>query len=72
LHIKVKDGFGRPGPFLCQAAPPGITHAIGAVSVKTIPYEINISMIFICRPVMLEIVKICRPVRQQMVNLKVT
>jgi hypothetical protein len=62
----------RPGPFLCQAAPPGITHAIGTVSVKTIPYEINIGMIFICRPVTLEIVEKRWPVRQQMVNLKVT
>ena len=57
LHVKVKDGFGRPSLFLRQSAPPGITHAIGAISAKTIPYEINIGMIIICRPVSLEIVE---------------
>ena len=63
LYVKVKDRFGRTSPFLCQATPTGIARAVGAIPSKTIPNEINIDIITICRPVVLEIVEKGRPVR---------
>ena len=63
-HIEVKDRFGGSGPFFRQATPTGIAHAIGAIPSQTIPNEIDIDMITIRRPMVLEIVEKGRPVRQ--------
>ena len=70
-HVEVKHRLGRAGPFLRQAAPAGIAGAIGAVAVQTVADEIDIHVVFIGRPVPLEVFEERRPIGRQVVNLEI-
>lgn len=63
LNVEMKDRFRAARPFLGQSSPAGIPHAGGAISDKTLPDEIDINIVFVGRPVTLEIVKERRPFR---------
>ena len=63
LNIKVKDGFRAAGTLICQPAPASITLAGDAVANCPLANKIDINVIAISGPVVLEIVQEGGPVR---------
>ena len=70
LHIKVEDGL-RAAAFLGHPPPAGITRASGPIAMRAVPDEIDIHVIVIGRPMMLEVVEELGPVRRESVGLEI-
>jgi len=70
LNIEVKDGL-RAAPFLGHPPPTGITGARGPIAMRAVPDEIDIEVIAIGRPVVLEVIEELRPVGRDAVDLEV-
>src|SRR5258708_31417978 len=71
LHIEMKDGFCAARALLGQTPPPGIPRARIAISAHTLANEIDIRVVFVGGPMLLEVVQERRPVRLEAVGLEI-
>jgi hypothetical protein len=72
LAREVKHRFGAAGALLGQSPPAGIAHTRRAIPDRAMPYEIDIGVVLVGRPVPLEIVEERRPVGKQPMHLEIT
>src|SRR6266545_784010 len=71
LHVKKKYGLRRGGPELRQSQPCWITRTFTPIATFSMAYEIDVSVVFVRRPMALEIVEKLRPIRWQAMGFKI-
>src|SRR2546428_6529331 len=71
LNVKMEDGLGCSGAHFSQPPPAWITGTCRSTADGALAHEIDVCMVSIRGPMMLEVVKECRPVMRQAVLLKV-
>src|ERR1700722_12563778 len=67
----MKYRLGRARALLGQPSPARIAHSRGTVALHPVAYEIDISVVFVCRPMPLKIVEKGRPIRRQAILFKI-
>src|SRR5207237_4057557 len=70
-HVEMEDGFGAAGADLGQPPPARIAHARRTVAANTLAHEIDVGVIFIGRPMPLEILEEARPVGLKPMRLEI-
>ena len=70
LHVEVKDGL-RAAAFLGHPPPTGITRAFGPIAMRAVPDEIDIHVVVVRRPVVMEVIEEQGPVGWEAVGFKV-
>jgi hypothetical protein len=71
LHVEKKYGLRRRRPGFRQSQPSRIARAFAAFAADTFADEIHLSVVFVHRPMALEIVEKLRPIRGQAMGFKI-
>ena len=71
LNVEKEDRLGCGRPPFGQAEPSGLTHSLRALSDVAVPYEVDVDVRFVGRPVFLEIEQEVRPVSWKAVLIEV-
>ena len=71
LHVEMKDRFCPTCAFFCQTPPSGAAHPCRAVADYSLAYEINIGVVLVGWPMLVEVIEERRPVGLEAVHLEV-
>ena len=70
-HIEVKDGLGCSGTFLGQPSPASVAGTGHTIAADAVTDKIDIGVVLVGRPMVLEVIKKCLPIRWQVMSLEI-
>src|SRR5262249_6682251 len=71
LHVEMKDGLGAAGALLGEPPPAGVADASGTVAHDALADEIDIGVVVVGRPMVLEIVEEGGPIELEAMRLEI-
>ena len=70
-HVEMKNGLCSTSPLLCEPPPAGVSLSSRTMASRSEADKINVDMIFVGRPMLLEIIKKEWPVEQEPMLLEI-